>query len=186
MRLICLLLVIMSLVACAEAQVEQGDTEVLFSGFLASTYVGSSSSQLGSFQLSVGHFFTKNLQLGIGPMVTVRSVTVTLNQFGVNYSETDTDVILSGTAFININLLTNGRVIPFVRSTWYQMDFSPDEPADFTDFSYITAGAGVRIFTSRNIALVNSLDYGFSLADAPEGFDKPYTLTLQVGLSAIF
>ena len=152
------------------AQIEQGDSEVRFI-FFYSRISGSefSSGGSGSLMLSYGRFFTPRLQVGVGPRL--------------NFSSDDdgTETSLSGSVFASYNLTEASKTVPYLNAEWYQMDFSP-EVGDFTDWSYITFGFGVRNFFTEYAALNSAISYGFSLSSETEGG----LLMIMSGLSFFF
>jgi hypothetical protein len=154
----------------AEAQIEQGDSEIRFLFFYSQTKSDSYSDKSGSLQLSYGHFFTPRLQLGVGPRITI-------SEF---LGDTQTD--LSGSVFVNYTLTTASKTVPYLSGEWYQQDFSPEEGMELTDYTYITIGFGVRNFFTEYAALNTAISYGFSLASEAEGG----LLMIMSGLSYIF
>lgn len=153
--------------------IEKGDSEVQFAGFYVRMMTEGFSMGTAFIQCSFAKFITSRLQLGIAPILNISEFSVGSN------SETTTQ--FSASAFCNYNLKTAAKLIPYVSGQWYQGDFSP-EYGDFTDYSYITVGAGFRNFFNEYAALNTSISYGFPLGSNSEGG----LLTISSGLSFIF
>jgi hypothetical protein len=151
-----ILICILCMSSVAFGQVEKGDTEIQFMGYIASI----SDLTTGSIQVSIGYYFTPKLQIGIGPAVTIMSYTF-IDYWGIELTETEVE--LSSTLFGTYNFSTSERLVPYVTATWYQLTYDIPELLDFTDFSFITAGGGLKYFLNENVAVNSSLMYGFSL-----------------------
>ena len=148
------------------AQVEKGDSEIGFLGFYSkmADYGG-----MGSVQLSYGYYVSPRFQIGLGPQLTIQE------------GSDGTEAKFSASAFFTFNLTVNSTTIPYLSGQWYQIDFSPDY-GDFTDYSYINIGLGVRNFFTDYAALNTSLSLGSSLSSNVEGG----ILMIMSGLSFIF
>jgi hypothetical protein len=155
----------------ASGQVEQGDSEVNFIGFY-STMVGTENSLggFGTIMFNYGYFVTSHLEIGIGPQISFSS------------SEEGTETKFAGTAFMNFNFSTSSRMVPYISAQWYQTDFEIAENQSFTDLSYVNVGLGLRSFFNKHLALNNSVNYGFSLAEDAEGG----MLLFMSGLTFVF
>jgi hypothetical protein len=154
------------------AQVEKGDSEIGFMGYY-STMVGTpnTSGGTGSIQLSYGYFLSPRLQIGIGPQVTFTS--------GIGSVSGETK--FSASAFFNYNLTIKSKTVPYIFGQWYQSDFSPSS-GDFTDWSFLNVGFGVRNFFTEYAALNSAISYGFSLASQSD----MGLLLIMSGLSFFF
>jgi len=168
------------------AQVEKGDSEILFSGtFMSIVGIENYSSMNASVNLSYGYFLTKNLEIGIGPSLTYsRSEQTYTNYdyFGGSSEEksVNENKNLSGTVFFNLNFSTSSKTVPYIAGQWYQTDFNP-ENGEFSDYSYANIGFGIRNFFNEYVALNTSVNYGFSLAKEAEGG----VLLILTGVSVI-
>ena len=171
-RIISVILMFLLWTMNSVAQVEKGDSEIGFMGYY-STMVGSQSNAggTGSIQFSYGYFITPKLQIGIGPQVT----------FSQGSNGSGTEASLSASAFFNFNLMTTSKTIPYLFGQWYQSDFSPDS-GNFTDWSFLNVGFGVRNFFTEYAALNSAVSYGFSLASASD----MGLLLIMTGLSFFF
>ena len=154
----------------ANAQVEKGDSEIRFVFFYS--YVNGdefSTGGRGSLQVSYGYFVTPNLQIGVGPQLTLTR--------GFD----KTEVMFGSSAYFNYNFTTTSKTVPYLYGEFYQSDFSP-EWGEFTDYSYINLGAGVRNFFTEYMALNSSITYGFSLGSMIGGG----LIMIMTGLSFVF
>lgn len=165
MRKICLILIcLLCLSSMAFGQVEQGDTEIQLMAYWAST----SGLSIGIIHALIGYYITPNMQIGAGPAITI--MTIWTYDFSAWEADTETEVEISSSFFGTYNFSTSEKLIPYITATWYQLTFDVPEWMDFTDFSYITVGGGVKYFLNEYVALNGSATYGFSLGGAPALF----------------
>jgi hypothetical protein len=160
----------------AQAQIEQGDTEISFMGYY-STVVGEDvdPNGTGSFQLSYGKYITPHLLLGVAPTL---SFTTGQDEDGDPAVETN----WSGSVFFTYNFSTTSKLIPYITGQFYQSTFDIPENSDFTDFSFATFGIGFKNFFNEYASLNTQGLYGFSLSEDAEGG----ILLIMTGLSFIF
>ena len=169
------------------AQVESGDSEIVFSGmFMSIVGIENYSSMTASATLNYGYFITKNLEIGIGPIFTYSRSEQTYTSYDYYGSSSEQksvneDKNLSGTVFFSLNFSTASRTVPYITGQWYQTDFNPED-GEFSDYSYANVGFGIRNFFSEYAALNTSVNYGFSLAEDAEGG----VLLVTTGVSVIF
>lgn len=175
-RIIALCLLLLITVSPVLAQVEAGDTEVSLLGYF-STFVGDDvdPNGSGSVQLSYGKFVTPFLQLGIAPTMNFRTGE---DEMGDPKVETD----FSGSVFFNLNFSVASRTIPYITARYYQFTFDIPDEAEFTDYSYMTVGLGVKNFFNEYAAFNTLATYGFALAEESEGG----IIVIMTGLSFIF
>ena len=76
---------------------------------------------------------------------------------------------------------TASKTVPYLAAQWYQTDFDPED-GEFSDYSYVNFGFGIRNFFNEFAALNTSVNYGFSLAEDSEGG----VLLILTGVSVIF
>lgn len=164
-----LLLLFLSTIVYSQG-IERGDSEVLINAFYFTNVGTDYSYGSGNITGSYGYYFTNNLQIGIGPGLSIYT----------QEDEVETD--FSGQLFTNYNFSTTAKTIPYIKGSYYQATFDIDDDRDFTDYGYVQIGAGMKNFISENIALDSSVTYGFSLAENAEGG----SLLMQSGLSLIF
>lgn len=156
-----LILLMFSTSAFAQADIEQGDSEL---GFFAS-YFSVDGFNSGYINLNYNYYITSHLKIGIGPTVMISSE----------------DTKFSGSFAIGYNFFTSGSAIPYIDAYWYQQDFDP-ENGDFTDASFVNFGVGLKNFFNQYVALDSKIAYGLSLAEnADSGI-----LQITSGLSVFF
>ncbi|MCK5739243.1 hypothetical protein KAH55_08680 [bacterium] len=175
-KIIILLIVVFIFTGNAFAQVESGDREIGFMGFY-STFVGDDveTNGFGSLQLSYGKYFGRNLQLGIAPI------------FSFSTSEDDdgdpiVDTQISGSVFVNLNLTTASKTVPYITGRYYQYSFDIPDDAEFSDYSYMTVGAGIKNFINEYALFNTVVTYGFSPNEDNEGG----IIMILTGFSVIF
>jgi len=184
-RLILTAICLLIFASLSFAQVEQGDSEVIFSGmYMSLVGIKDYSYSMGSLNLSYGKFVTDNLEIGIGPTLTfTRTKQTTYNWYG---GEEDEDITqethISGIVFFNINFSTSSKTVPYIAGQWYQSEFKIEKDEEFSDYSYANIGFGIRNFYNEYAALNTSINYGWSLAKDAEGG----VLLITTGLSVIF
>lgn len=188
-RLILLFSIFFVLSTLSYAQVEKGDSEVIFSAmFMSIVGVEDYSSMTGSLNLNYGYFLTDNFEIGIGPTITYTKSTSTFlsydpNTFSLTEEKyTSETANVSATAFFNFNFSTSSKTVPYITGQWFQTDFDPEDDMKFSDYSYINVGFGVRNFINEYAALNTSVNYGFSLAENAEGG----VILALTGVSVIF
>lgn len=168
-RMIFSLVVLLLLASGASAQyIEEGDREVQFSG----TMFAVSGVTVINLSGIYGKYVNEKTEIGGGPSITYSKVSF------LGFSESSTTV--GATAFIRRNLTAKDRMVPYLAGQWFQYDLAPDEPAGFTDFSYIQVGAGFKYFLNENVAYDVSGNLGYSLGASEICF------MAAVGVAAIF
>ncbi len=156
-----LLLLVVAGSAFAQEGIESGDTEISFAGTYF-TLVGTDIEiSVGNFMLSYGKYLTAKLLLGIAPGLTISTTE------GESGAETETDMSLSG--FFSYNFVTNSKTIPYVKGAFYQQSFDIPDNQEFSDYSYIQGGLGLKNFFNEFAFLDTSISYGYSLAENAEG-----------------
>ncbi len=187
-RLTLMFSIIFILATLSSAQVETGDSEVIFSGmFMSIVGIDNYSSVTASLNLNYGYFLTKNLEIGFGPTVTHTRTKMTFTTFDFFQGEKEEEHIdettnVSGTVFINLNFATASKTVPYFAAQWFQSDFNPKGEQKFSDFSYLNVGFGIRNFLNEYAALNTSVNYGWSQAENAEGG----IILVLTGLSVIF
>jgi len=158
------------------AQIESGDTEVSFMGYF-STFVGEDvdANGYGSLQISYGKYYTKYFQMGIAP-------TLNFTTGEDDDGDPKVDIKFSGSVFFNLNLAAASKTIPYITGRYYQFTFDIPDDAEFSDYSYLTIGAGVKSFFNEYTAFNTLVTYGFS----PQKDKKGGILMFMTGLTFIF
>jgi len=186
-KLVMMVLFMIVVSSFSYAQVEKGDSEIIFSGmFMSIVGIENYSSMTASLNLNYGYFLTKNLEIGIGPIFTYSRTEQTYTNYNFFSGSSEEKNVnenknLSGTVFFNLNFSTSSKTVPYLSGQWYQTDFNPEE-GEFSDYSYGNIGFGIRNFFNEYAALNTSINYGFSLAKEAEGG----VLLVMTGVSVIF
>ncbi|MDD5426284.1 MAG: hypothetical protein PHN52_07375 [candidate division Zixibacteria bacterium] len=157
-------ILILCLVSISGAQVEQGDKEIQVQGSL----IAFEGMTVILVNFIYGKFITPNVELGGGPMVIYAS------------SGDDDDSNISLTLFGRYNFVTGEKIVPYLSSQIYQFDISPEEPADFIDYTFLQVGGGLKYFVSDNLAYDVSGNLGIGLGGGDVSF------IIYGGLSAFF
>jgi hypothetical protein len=162
MKKICLIVVcLLCLFSVLQGQVEKGDSELQFMGYLAAT----SGLTMGTLQALYGYYITPKLQLGLGPAITITTMT-TYDYDEVTFEITEgseTNIDLACSFFGTYNFSTVEKMIPYVTAAWYQYTFDVPEGSSFTDFSFLSVGGGVKYFLNEYVAMDGSATLGIPL-----------------------
>jgi len=160
----------------AFSQVERGDKEVSFLGYY-NTIVGEdvNPNASGSLQISYGNYFTPALLVGIAP-------TLRFYASEDRYGDMEVKTDFSGSIFFNLNFSTTSKTVPYITGQYYQWTFDIPEESEFSDYSYINIGFGIKNFINEYAAFNTLGTYGFSLAEDAE----TALITVMMGLSFIF
>ncbi|MBA4369200.1 MAG: hypothetical protein C0403_16360 [Desulfobacterium sp.] len=165
-----LILFVMAGSAFAAEGVEKGDRELAFAGMYY-TLTGDMDYSFGNVQVRMGKYFTDKLLLGLAP--------------GLNISDSGNDTTTDFTLelFGAYNFVTNSRTIPYAKASLYQNKTNdiPDDQ-EFTDYTFLQAGFGVKNFFNEYAALDTSISYGLSVG---QGTDSGIIMVLS-GISFIF
>jgi len=184
MKLVPLFLVLcLALVAVpALSQQQKGDVELQFQGYYFTT-IGS-DLQFGSGTISgkIGPYITDNLQIGIGPTLTITTMTTTEYVPGTapyytptTKEETKTTTTFGSTAFFVYSFLTrNAKLVPYFGAQYFKQDFSDSE-----DKGSVGVNLGVKYYFAKKAAFDLSGNYLFTLNKDQEGG----MLFFAVGLS---
>ena len=147
-------ILILCLAPLTTAQVEEGDKEIQAQGSLIA-FEGVTAI-LANF--TYGVFVSPQLELGGGPMIIYASM------------EGDDESNISLTFFGRYNFVTGEKLVPYLSGQIYQFDISPEEPMDFTDFTFIQVGGGFKYFVNENLAYDVSGNLGFGLGGGDVSF----------------
>ena len=162
-------IIMLVIVSTSFAQVEKGDSEMLFNAtYLTLTGVDYDMS-MGSIMFNYGYYLSDKFKIGLGPTINITTVE----------GETETD--FSASAAFTYNFSVASKTIPYAHAQWYQMDFDP-EYGDFIDYSYVNIGFGVKNFFNEYVALDTGISYGFAMSSETEGG----VLMVLSGFSVVF
>ncbi|MFH2035548.1 MAG: hypothetical protein ABIJ45_04020 [Candidatus Zixiibacteriota bacterium] len=164
-RLIISVLVLLILGSTAFAQLEKGDKEVQLQG----TFVTYSGMSVIILNATYGYFIKENIQLGVGPAILYATAG------GDDYTQ------FGSSFFGRYYFTTTEKLVPYIGGQWYQMDFSPEDGASFTDYTYLQATGGFKYMVSENVAYDVSANLGF-----PLGSGGGTIFMILGGLSAFF
>lgn len=165
----------------ALAQQQRGDVELQFQGYYFTTVGTDFTFGSGSLAAKIGPYLTNNLQIGIGPTLTVTTATEYNTTFDPNTFEivtttdTKTTTTFGTTAFFVYSfLMRNAKVVPYFGAQYFKQDFSNSD-----DKGSVGMNAGVKFYFSRKTAVDVSGNYLFTLNKDQEGG----MLLFAVGLS---
>ncbi len=142
-----LVLSVAGLVNLSLAQQEQGDLELQLQGSFSSTVGADVTSSIGTIAGQFGPFITSNIQVGIGPTLTITTATFGSTVFAV-YSF----------------LFQNARTVPYVGASYYKRDFN-----NGNDRGWVGGNAGAKFFITKKTAVDFSANYLTSLNTDTKG-----------------
>ena len=161
------LLLMLGLACSALAQQQKGDVELQFQGSFFTTVGGDVTNSVGTILGKIGPFITDNIQVGIGPSLTIATTTTTTVDPGTGrlIKNTATKATFGTTAFVVYSfLLRNSRAVPYVGASYYKRDFS-----DAHDRGWIGGNGGAKYFFTKRTAADFSANYLFSLNPETKG-----------------
>jgi hypothetical protein len=157
--------------ACASgnlrAQQQSGDWEVQLQGSYF-TLVGTDvTNNVGTISGKVGPFLTDNIQIGLGPTLTIATTSTTAVPPGGGVATTSsvTKVTVGSTAWAVYSvLLRNARIAPYIGACWYKRDFS-----NGADNGWVGVNGGAKFYYTRKAAVDVSANYLRSLNKTTQG-----------------
>jgi hypothetical protein len=145
----------------AHAQQEKGDIELQFQGSFSTLVGGDVTSTVGTIAGKIGPFITANIQVGVGPTLTISTSSSTSG--GV--TTTSTTATFGTTAFVVYSLLLkDAKVVPYLGASYYKKDFS-----NSNDNGWLGANGGAKFFFAKRTAVDFSANYLFSLNETTKG-----------------
>jgi hypothetical protein len=169
MRLVpmCLALCLAVLAVPALSQQQKGDVELQFQGYYFTTVGTESSIGSGTLSAKIGPYITNNLQVGIGPTLTV----TTVPEFSIDpvtlqtKTESKTTTTFGSTAFFVYSFLTrNAKLVPYFGAQYFKQDFS-----DSDDNGSVGVNLGAKYYFAKKAAFDVSGNYLFTLNPDAEG-----------------
>jgi hypothetical protein len=149
------------------AQQKGGDWEVQLQGSYF-TLVGTDvTNNVGTISGKVGPFLTDNIQVGVGPTMTIATTSTTAVPAGGGAATTSssTRVTFGSTAWAVYSvLLHDARTAPYVGACWYKRDFS-----NGSDNGWVGINGGAKFYYTRRAAVDVSANYLRSLNKGTEG-----------------
>lgn len=156
------------LASAAAAQQQSGDLELQLQGSFFTTVGSDVTNSVGTIAGKFGPFVTANIQLGVGPTVTIATSTTSAVNPGTGgtTSSTTTRVTVGTTVFAVYSfLLKDARTVPYVGLSYYKRDFS-----NTADRGWVGGNGGAKFFFTRKAAVDVSANYLTSLnADTKGG-----------------
>ncbi len=171
------LVLTLSLAGSALGQQQKGDVEVQFQGSFFTTVGGDVSNSVGTISGKIAPFVTSNIQVGIGPTLTIStSATTSIEQgTGATVTKTTTKATVGTTAFVVYSLLLHdARTVPYLGASYYKRDFS-----NGSDHGWIGGNGGAKFYFTKRTAADLSVNYLVSLNAETKGG----MLLFAVGLS---
>jgi hypothetical protein len=155
------LLLVAGLVTSAHGQQEQGDFELQLQGSFSTLVGGDVTSTVGTIAGKFGPFITSNIQIGVGPTVTISTGSTTSG--GV--TTTSTKATFGTTAFVVYALLLkDAKVVPYLGASYYKRDFSNND-----DPGWVGGNGGAKFFFAKRTAADFSVNYLVSLKEETKG-----------------
>lgn len=161
----------------ASAQQQRGDVELQFQGYYFTTVGTEFSFGSGTLSAKIGPYLTDNLQIGIGPTLTITTMTessfdpATLQM----KQESKTTTTFGSTAFFVYSfLMRNAKAVPYFGAQYFKSDFSNTD-----DKGSVGVNLGLKYYFARKAAFDISGNYLFTLNTDQEGG----ILLFAVGLS---
>jgi hypothetical protein len=171
-------IVLMLICASAFAQQQRGDVELQFQGMYFTTVGSDFTFGQGTISAKIGPYITDNLQVGIGPTLSITTTT----DFSVGPAptftlteDTKTTTTFGSTAFLVYSfLMRNAKAVPYLGAQYFKQDFS-----DSDDKGSVGINAGLKYYFAKKTAIDFSGNYLFTLNEGQEGG----LLMFAVGLS---
>jgi hypothetical protein len=151
----------------AMGQQQRGDIEAQLQGSFSTTVGADVTSSIGTIAGKFGPYITDNIQVGIGPTLTIATSSTTSLQPGTSrlVTTTETNVTLGTTAFVVYSfLMENARAVPYIGASFYKRDFSNGD-----EKGWIGANGGVKYFFTKKTAMDMSANYLTSLNPDTKG-----------------
>jgi hypothetical protein len=167
----CFILTLCTLTAYGQQQ--RGDLELQFIGSYYRT-VGTSGSTFGSANISakIGPYVTDNIQIGIGPSLTVSHSSYTYQSFSpagrmVEKEVSETKTTFGTYGFIVYSFLSrNGKLVPYVGVQYFKQDFNKPWSEEAGSLGL---NGGFKYFFAKKAAFDLQGNYLFDLNPDSEG-----------------
>ena len=160
-------LLLVSVSGVSPAQQQKGDVELQLQGSYFTTFATDVSVNVGTIAGKFAPFITDNIQIGIGPTLTITTTTLTTVApiTGRTESRSSTTVTFGSTAFITYSfLMKDTRVVPYVGASYYKVDFSRA-----SERGWLGANAGMRYFFTKRTSLDFSATFLKTLTEQERG-----------------
>jgi hypothetical protein len=174
----------------ASAQQRAGDVELQFYGMYFQIVGTDESFGSGTIGGKIGPYLSDHLQIGIGPSLTITTMTETNYTYNpityqvVTTKETKTTTTFGTSVFLIYSFLARGgKVVPYFGAQWFKSDFNKPLSEDRGSAGLT---AGMKYFFARKTALDFSANYGWDLNPVDEGGFGGGVLMFAFGLSFLF
>jgi hypothetical protein len=160
-------LVSFTILGTAAAQQQKGDVELQLQGSYFTTFATDVSVNVGTIAGKFAPFLTDNLQIGIGPTLTITTTSVTTVSplSGKPDTRSDTKVTFGSTVFVTYSFLTkDARTVPYVGASWYKVDFSKG-----SERGWVGVNGGLRYFLTRRTSLDLSASFLRTITEHESG-----------------
>lgn len=151
----------------ASAQQQKGDVELQLQGSYYTTFATDVAINVGTIAGKFAPFLTDNLQIGVGPTLTITTtkVTTTSPLSGQPETKSDTRVTFGSTVFATYSFLTKGaRTVPYAGVSWYKVDFSKGSQR-----GWVGVNGGARYFLTRRTSLDLSASFLKTITEGETG-----------------
>jgi hypothetical protein len=151
----------------ASAQQQKGDIELQLAGSYFTTFATDVSVNVGTVSGKFAPFITDNIQIGIGPTLTIITTTTTTVApvTGRAVTGSKTNVTFGSTAFVTYSfLLKDARVVPYAGASYYKQDFGKT-----SERGWIGVNGGMRYFFTRRASIDVSANYLITLTPGETG-----------------
>ena len=151
----------------AQAQQQKGDIELQLAGSFFTTVASEVSINVGTLSGKIGPFITDNIQIGIGPTLTITTSTTTTVApvTGRTTTSSKTSTTFGSTAFITYSFLIKDTLtVPYAGASFYKRDFG-----DRAERGWLGVNGGVRYFLTRRTSIDVSANYLTTLTPGKTG-----------------
>jgi hypothetical protein len=161
------IVVTLALAGPARAQQRRGDVELQFQGSFFTTVGADVTNSVGTISGKIGPFITENIQIGVGPTLSITTAATTSVEqgTGITITKTTTKATVGTTAFVVYSLLLpDARTVPYLGASYYKRDFS-----NGSDPGWVGGNGGAKFYFTKRTAADFSVNYLFSLKPETKG-----------------
>jgi hypothetical protein len=165
--LICVVLCLAVISMPSYSQQQKGDVELQFQGYYFTTVGQEFSFGSGNLAGKIGPYLTDNLQVGIGPTLSITTTTTaTFNPLTLSIDkESKTTTTFGSTLFFVYSFLTrNAKLVPYFGANYFKQDFNDSE-----DKGSVGVNLGAKYYFAKKAAVDVSGNYLFTLNKDQEG-----------------
>jgi hypothetical protein len=165
--LMCVVLCLAVITMPAYSQQQKGDVELQFQGYYFTTIGQEFSFGSGNLAAKIGPYLTDNLQVGIGPTLSITTTsTPTFNPVTMKLeSESKTTTTFGSTLFFVYSFLSrNAKLVPYFGANYFKQDFSNSD-----DKGSVGINLGAKYYFAKKAAFDVSGNYLFTLNKDQQG-----------------